>query len=146
MKVNTSFGEQDVAPEEILTFPQGLPGFDELTRFKLFHEEGKLSLFWLQSLEDPSVQFPTTDPALLKVQYQITLSDEEIALLELEDPEDIALLVLLYRGAPEKEAPPSESDRLNANFLGPIILNTKTRIGVQKVLNQIEDFVTIRAE
>ncbi len=146
MKVNTSFGEQDVAPEEILTFPQGLPGFDNLTRFKLFHEEGNSSLHWLQSLDDPQMRFPATDPALLKVQYEIRLSDEEMALLGDGGPEDIALLVLLYRGNRGETGEPTQEDPLNANFLGPLIINTRSRTGMQKVLNQVEDYVTIRAQ
>ena len=40
MKINsTVFGTQEINPEEVLTFPQGIPGFENSTRFKLFHEE-----------------------------------------------------------------------------------------------------------
>ena len=41
-----------IDPESVFTFPDGIAGFEDCKRFKLFHEEGKATVFWLQSLDD----------------------------------------------------------------------------------------------
>lgn len=63
------FGSEqvEIEPESIITFPAGLPGFEGCIRFKMFHEVGKLTVLWLQSLDDPAVAFSLGDPALLNL-------------------------------------------------------------------------------
>ena len=144
MKIETGENSPDMSADTVLTFPQGLPGFEAMTRYRLFHERGNPSLLWLESEEDPDLQFSLTDPALLKVQYEIKLSDEECAMLQLQEPADVAVLVMLYKGDSAKDASPGADIR--ANFLGPLLINTRSRIGIQKVLTRVFDYVTIRAE
>lgn len=140
MQVDTRFGKVEVDPDTVLTFPQGLPGFENLTRFTLLHEEGATTIFWLQSVEDPDVQFSVTDPNSFRVNYQVTLQDDETALLELTDVADAAVMVMLSR---DEATDPSG---IKANFMAPLVINTKSRKGLQKALNQIEGFVNIVAE
>jgi flagellar assembly factor FliW len=60
-------------------------------------------------------------------------------MLQLDDPGEIAVLVTLASGG--------EYDRgIHANFMGPIMLNTNKRIGLQKHLNEVSGSVVIRAE
>ena len=50
-----------VDPQTLFAFPEGIAGFEDCKRFKLFHEEGLAStptVFWLQSVDDPEVMFP----------------------------------------------------------------------------------------
>jgi len=140
MQVDTRFGKVEVDPDTVLTFPQGLPGFENLTRFTLLHEEGATTIFWLQSVEDPDVQFSVTDPNSFRVNYQITLQDDEAELLELTDVADATVMVMLSR---DEATDPSA---IKANFMGPLVINSKSRKGFQKALNQIEGFVNIVAE
>ena len=139
MQIKTRFGQQDVDPASIINFPQGLAGFEELHDFKLFHEDGKSSVFYLQSIEDPEVQFPVVNPDAYQVSYECVLSDEEAATLQLEDPADIAVLVTLAQTGDRDQG-------IHANFMGPILLNTGKRVGLQKHLNQVSGSVVIRAE
>ena len=128
MQINTRFGLQSIDPESVIEFPAGLPGFDGLSQFKLFHEEGTHTVFYLQSVEDPTVQLPLVSPDNFQVTYEITLSDEELSQLQLNSPADATILVTVARA---NQAPDGE---LHANFLGPIVLNTKARVGLQKAL------------
>ncbi len=143
MKLETAESQSSASSEGPIVFPEGLPGFGGMQRFSLFHEVDQPTLLFMQSEVDPDLRFTVTDPALLKVQYEITLSDEECGLLQLDNPEDIAILVLLYSREDENGLPSDKN--INANFLGPLVINVKARIGIQKVLTQVEDFVTIRA-
>ena len=55
MKVNTRlFGEIEVAEDRIITFTQGLMGFEEYTRYTLiYNSEKKGRIMWLQCLDEP---------------------------------------------------------------------------------------------
>ena len=59
--------------------------------------------------------------------------------IKLDDPADVAVLVTLAQSG-------GKDAGIHANFMGPIILNTAKRIGLQKHLNQVSGSVVIRAE
>ena len=140
VQINTRFGLQDIDPESIIDFPEGLPGFENLKQFKLFHEEGSNTLLYMQALEDAEVQLPVVDPDHFQVNYQITLNDEELAKLQLDDPQDATVLVTVSKGEDQTDG------GLHANFMGPIVINTKSRVGLQKALNRVSGTVLISAE
>ena len=138
MEISTQFGTQEIDPDSIITLPQGMLGFSDLTRYKLFHEEDKPTVFWLQSVDDPAIQFPVASPDMFQVDYEITLSDEELELLELKNIEDTTLLVTLSK-------PSGDASQVQPNLLAPIIINMEQRRGLQKSLNQVASHVLIRA-
>src|SRR5664279_4783203 len=81
----------------VLEFPAGLPGFEKCKRFKLFYEEGKPNLLFMQSLDDAEVLFSLGDPALLNLSYEVMLSDEEQKLLASEPGDELLLVVIVYK-------------------------------------------------
>ncbi|GLS04268.1 flagellar assembly factor FliW [Chitiniphilus shinanonensis] len=123
--IKTRFGEVAVDPNTILTFPRGLPGFEQFTRFKLLHEDKpQPKVLWLQSLDDENLAFSVVTSELLGVNYQIQLSDDECQLLELENPDDVTLLLVL---AKQESGQP-----FSANTQAPLVINVKSRLGLQK--------------
>ena len=127
-----------VNPDTLFTFPQGLAGFEDCKRFKLFHEEGGGTVFWLQSVDDLAVMFPIVAPDALDIEYQIELSDEDCALIGLTDTQNAAVVVIIYRDE-------AENGRIAANTLSPVILNLETRKGMQKILHEIHPSLLYRA-
>ena len=145
MKIDIErFGLKNVTvdPETLFTFPEGIVGFENCTRFKLFHEEGKGSaeptVFWLQSVDDSEVMFPVVAPDAFDIEYQIELSDEDCALIGLQALEDIAVVLVVYRD-------PADDGKIAANTRSPVILNLKTQRGMQKVLHDIHPTLLYRA-
>ena len=130
-----------VSPDRVFTFPAGLGGFEENKRYTLFHEEGKPTVFWLQSLDDKDLCFSVVPPDLLNIEYQIELSQEETDLLELKDPADAVVVVILYRD----EATQPGGGKTAANTRSPLVINGKTRIGMQKILRDVESSFVVRA-
>ncbi len=125
--LNTRFGEIEIDPETVLTFPQGMPGFEDCTRYKLLHEEQpNPRVRWLQSLDDADLSFSLVQVEHLGLSYEVSLSDEECALIELEQAEDAILLLLLSR-------PFEEGQAISANTQAPVVLNIKSRKALQKV-------------
>ena len=133
MKIDIDrLGLQDVQvdPDSLFTFPSGLAGFEHCKRFKLFHEEGGGTVFWLQSVDDSTVAFPTVTPDKLEIDYEIELSDEDCALIGLDDMKDAAIVVIVYRDE-------AAGGRIAANTRSPVILNLKNRKGMQKILLEV---------
>ena len=141
MKIDIErFGLQNVPvdPDTLFSFPQGLVGFENCRRFKLFHEEGKNTVFWLQSVDDTSIMFPIVTPDALDIEYQIELSDDECAQIELKSADDAIVAVIVYRDE-------AEGGRIVANTRSPVILNLKARQGMQKFLRDVHPTLLYRA-
>lgn len=130
--------EVQVDPETIFTFSDGLAGFEACKRFKLFHEEGKPTVFWLQSLDDQNVMFPVVTPDRLDIEYEIELSDSDAALLELGSPDDATVVIIVYNDE-------AEGGKIAANTRSPLILNLNNRKGMQKVLQEVHPTLLYRA-
>ena len=127
-----------VDPDTLFSFPQGLAGFEDCKRFKLFHEEGGGTVFWLQSVDDLAVMFPIVAPEALDIEYQIELSDADCALIGLQSVEDAVVVLIVYRNE-------AESGKIAANTRSPVILNLKGRKGMQKVLQDVHPSLLYRA-
>lgn len=126
------FGTLEVEPSKVIEFPRGLPGFEQCHRFTLFHPEGSEApnYFILQSLDDVQVAFHLADPESFGFSYEISLSDEEIADLDLADPADAAVVVILTKS--------SDDEPLRANLNAPLIINLAARRGLQHVFAHLD--------
>jgi len=131
-------GTVEFESNSVLEFPAGLPGFETCKRFKLFHEEGKPTVFYLQSLDNPAVLFSLGDPGLLSLSYEVTLSDAEQALLKVTPGDELLLEVIVYKEG-------NEPNLVKVNMLAPIILNITKRLGLQKILQNLDTQLAIKA-
>lgn len=111
----------------LLTFPKGLVGFPTLNLFRLFEPVDAYPLKFLQSTESPDVSFVCVDPACIKKDYEVPLGEEEAEALHLESPEEAMVLTLVVI--------PEDARQMTTNLAGPLVINVKTRMGFQIVLN-----------
>ena len=137
-------GMQEIDPETIIHFPHGMVGLEEYKDFKLFHESGKPTIFWLQSVNDDFVSFSICAPALFNISYELRLDDDECADLILENEDDLVVMLMLNRGVQEGSNG-SDDPAIRGNLQGPLIINVAARRGIQKVLNKPERHVLFRA-
>ena len=145
MRIETAdFGPQEISPDTIIEFPNGIPGFEYSTQFKIFNEENARQVFHLQSVTHPDIAFSIVEPADLNVFYQISLSDDELALLGTSDPEQIGVLVLTYKNG--SNPGDSESSGLSFSFMNPLIINLQGKKGFMKTLSKTSQQITIVAE
>lgn len=139
MKVETYlFGTVEVSPEKVINFPNGLFGFENQKKFMLAHEEdkGTPTSFTLQSLDDATTAFQIMDPAALGFTYQLELTEEENALLQTPSDEDVAVMIILFKE--------QGSDKgINPNLRAPLIINLKQRVGIQKLLANMQSNITL---
>ena len=140
MKVETYlFGAVEVSPEKVITFPNGLVAFEDNKRFMLVHEndQGQPSSYTLQSLDDASLAFQIVDPTTLGFNYELSLTEVEDALLQNPAPEDVAVMQVLFKKESEGKA------EVSPNLRAPLIINTKARIGLQKVMETMRSNITL---
>lgn len=140
MQVETYlFGTITVDPEKVLEFPNGLVGFEASQRYTLVHEgeQGDATSFTLQSLDNPTLAFQIVDPTTLGFNYELGLTDVENALLQTPAPEDVAVMLVIFRKEGDGKA------ELCPNLRAPLIINTRARIGLQKVMETCRQNITL---
>jgi flagellar assembly factor FliW len=120
-------GLLEIADDKVLTFPEGLLGFPGDTRFVMVEIEGGESYRWLQSTDDPGLSFLTVIPWPFFPDYEPEVDDQTQQELGLKSAEDaIVLCVVTVR---EHDPRP-----ITANLMGPLIINSISRVGRQVVL------------
>lgn len=141
MEIKSKFlGEQQVDPDTLITFPNGIPGFEDHTRFKLFHQEGSDVVYWLQSVDDEELTFSVAHPSHFNLSYNFVLTDEEEKLLGIETSDDILILILLHKD--EENVSPGKPT-IKGSIKLPLVINSNKRIGLQKVFKEIEQSITL---
>ena len=66
---NRQFGELEFEENHVVTFPDGLIGFEKFRKFLIVDDEATEPFRWLVSVEDGGLSFPLLDPALLLPGY-----------------------------------------------------------------------------
>jgi flagellar assembly factor FliW len=130
VKVETTrFGTIEVPQEKIITMARGMLGFPNVKKYCIIQHKENSPFFWYQAVDEPSLAFVITNPWLFKQDYQV---DVEIAGREMGwdgEGEDVGLevyvVVTIPKGAPEK---------MTANLIGPLVLNSETCEAIQIVL------------
>jgi flagellar assembly factor FliW len=92
------FGTLTYAPEQIIHFAAGLPGFENCRDFLLHEESAMVPFLFLQSLSDTNLSFVTLPVERLEENYELTLSRDDLAQLDAHDlprPEQILCLAIL---------------------------------------------------
>lgn len=128
MKINTEyFGGIEYQEDEIITFEQGLYGFEKCHKFlPVAFEDGSDTLLLLQSLEEEKLSFIIANPFQIFSEYQPILSHEDFKKLGTEREEEISFYVILSIGG--------EAEENRVNLRCPIAVNAVTRVGIQAVL------------
>ena len=90
-----NFGNLSIEKENIITFEQGLLGFEELKQFAIIDVEECLPFEWLVSVEDPIVAFPILDPTLFFSDYKPSLSKDDLVLLNIKKEKDVEIFCIV---------------------------------------------------
>ena len=122
----TRFGRLSVEDERIITFPNGLLGFPDHTRFALIQTGEENYFFWLQAVDEPNLAFVVTDPSIFFKDYHVPVRDETRQDLLLADDSYVQCFVICNK----------VGEWLTGNLLGPIVVNAQNRLGQQVVLTE----------
>lgn len=126
---SAKLGKLAVNPDLLLTFPEGIPGFQGVKQYVLIPPDDDSPFYWLQAFEDPDLAFVVTDPLFFVANYAPKYPEGEIKLLNVDDPKSLIILVLVT-------IPQGEPNRSTANLMAPIYINLENRICKQVILPQ----------
>ena len=127
MRITTSrFGAIDLTEEDLIHFPEGLLGFNDLRNFVLLDDPNDEIFAWLQSCENGQIAFPVLEPELFVSNYKPTLSKSDFEVLQMvaTDPMRYFAIVTI----------PQDPTQMTANLKAPLVINLKKRTGRQCVL------------
>lgn len=128
MKIRTRFlGEVEIKEEEIINFPEGIPGFEESRRFVLLDIPENEVFRVLQDVEDEFVSFVVTDPWSFFEGYDFDIPDEELLKINISKEEQLSVMNIVTLS--------DEFENSTVNLLAPVVLNKDDRAGKQYVLS-----------
>ena len=127
MKITTTrFGELEVDKKDIIEFTEGLLGFENLKKFFIVDPGDQTLILWLQSTDDAGTAFPIIEPKIFQPNYMVKLLPVELNSLALENLQNASVYTVLTI--------PQNVTEMSANLKAPVIINNKTKMARQIVL------------
>ncbi len=118
----STFGELDVQDEKIITFNNGIPGFENLKRYVIIVLEQTKPFMWIQAV-DEDISLPVLSPFDIDCSYSPIIDDAIMEELSIENEQDLLVLVV--------SVIPQEVTKMTANMAAPILINTTSGEGRQ---------------
>lgn len=113
--------------DDVILFPNGIPGFQDHTQFVLVEVPDYAPFEWLACVDGSKLRFAVINPLLFRPDYSPNVNKQQIADLEIEKPEDI----LMYAIVTIKE----NTFESTANLVGPVVINRAKRRGKQIIVD-----------
>jgi flagellar assembly factor FliW len=123
----TRFGKLKIDQKRLLHFPEGLLGFPENKDYAILEHRKESPFCWLQSINSPELAFVVTNPLNVKKDYLENLSPDEREFFEPENGGNLIVFAIVT-------IPPGEVEKMTVNLLGPLVIDTASRIGRQVIL------------
>ncbi|MEW6534101.1 MAG: flagellar assembly protein FliW [Candidatus Auribacterota bacterium] len=123
----TRFGDLEIDERTIITFPEGIIGFEKHKRFVILTKKTNAPLRWLQSVEEPRLAFIIINPFLFKSDYQPAIDGKDLSLLRLKSLEEAEILTIVV-------VPDNPRDMV-ANLMAPIVINPELCLAKQVIIN-----------
>ncbi len=115
------FGEIDIPDEKIITFEQGILGFEEYKNYTIIYDADKgkdTTISWLQCMDEPQLAFPMISPFYVMEDYNPVVMTELLAPLgEMKDDNTVLFVFISVK---------PDITKLTANMKAPIIINSDT--------------------
>lgn len=134
MKVQTSrFGVLEVEEEQILTFPEGVPGFNGRRYFLVPEPAGGRGADatsrwdWLQSVDEPEIAVLVVDPASILPAYPIEPKAADVHAIQPPDDGTGSRKLTCRLIARQGEKP----NEVLLNLFAPLFFNLERRMGMQ---------------
>jgi len=126
MKIkNSQFGEIEFDDEMILSFPNGIIGFEELKKFIIVEDEECKPFRWLFSIDEPEIGFAVLEPTFVIENYYQRIGF---------DPQIFALFTIVTLNR--------DVLKISVNLKAPIVIDKLKKLGKQIILDDPELEVT----
>lgn len=136
LKIDEDSNNPDISSTEVrnrISLPQGLFGFAEVRNLDLVFDEEELPFMWLREEKKDGLAFIVLEPGGIIPNYSVEVSDADVNILGITGPEDTMILNIVT-------LPPDQAGKISLNLVGPIIINRRTLVGKQCIINNHEEF------
>lgn len=123
-------GEINYDNHEVITFKKGLLGFQNLKKFIVFPLKDNKVFNVVHSIEDTGIGFVVSSPFNINKNYEFRLSQNTLEELNIEDSNEVLVLNILTIN--------SDIKKTTVNLRAPLIINIKSKLGQQIILNNEE--------
>ncbi|WP_105616948.1 flagellar assembly protein FliW [Vallitalea okinawensis] len=127
MEIKTrNFGTIEIEDDQILTFEDGIPGFEKLNKFALINDKKDYPFAFLQCVSDGDISLTIINPYDLIKDYSFEVDDTLIENLGQIKENNLAIYVVVVI--------PDNIEKITANLKAPIIINIEAKKGIQVAL------------
>ncbi|HOK40305.1 MAG TPA: flagellar assembly protein FliW [bacterium] len=135
MKILTkAFGEVEIDPKDIIKIKTGIFGFPKYTKYIIMMIPEEEPFAWLQCVEEPNLAFVIIRPEVFKKNYRLKVDNEVLNTLSVKSVDELISYAIVVV--------PENLELMTANLQGPIVINPKTKEGVQAI-SLVEEY-TVR--
>jgi flagellar assembly factor FliW len=122
VRLQTRFGDFEADSRHLLTFPEGLPGFEACRRFLLLSSPETAPLQCLHSVDGPAASFLVLDPKVVLPQYRCVLSASDQRRLGAADGAPLLWLAIVTIDS---------TAGATANLRAPVVIDPAQMLGYQ---------------
>ncbi|MDR6883480.1 flagellar assembly protein FliW [Bacillus sp. 3255] len=123
----TRFDQIEIDENDIITFKQGIPGFENKAQYIVLELEASPFSF-LQSVEDADLAFVIVDPFAFYPDYEFELPESAKEELEIDSLEQVEVrCIVSVKG---------DWDNATTNLVAPLVINRVLKLGRQVVLTK----------
>ncbi|MFP4152223.1 MAG: flagellar assembly protein FliW [Alkalispirochaeta sp.] len=119
-----AYGSLPVEERQIITFPRGLFGFDEVHEYALLDSHTP-PFYWLQSTTDRNLAFILVNPYIVVPEYLLDIPEEDLESIGTPEPDDLLVFAIVTI--------PQDRRDISCNLQGPLIVNRDRRLGHQSI-------------
>lgn len=128
MKLETlRFGEMEIDEQQIVRFPEGIPGFELLQRYVWVTLGEEVPFAVMQSIDDGEISFIVTNPFLYHPEYEFDLPASDQDDLQVDETAKVEIWSIVSVGDDLQEA--------TVNLKAPVVVNRKDNVGKQVILH-----------
>jgi len=124
VRLATRFGEFDADLRNLVSFPAGLPGFEQCQRFVILSSVQAAPLQCLHAVSGPPASFLALDPRLVLPEYRCELGEGDRSRLGVSEGGHLLWLALLTV---------NDEGAAFANLRAPVVINPARMIGFQVI-------------
>jgi len=130
---STRFGKIEIDESIVLEFDAGMIGFPEHRRYAILKQRDDSVFMWLHSIDDGGLAFPIVLPWVFHWDYEVKLSDDDMAAIGVERADQISIYCVVSVGADVRKA--------TINLFSPIVVNNEDR-RARQVINTADGYAT----
>lgn len=123
--VTKPFGQMEVDERQIIDFPEGIYGFEDIRKFAILDAKEKSPFKWMQAVDEPDLAFVIIRPEDFMVKYELEVLPSDLEEIGATSPDEVIVFAIVTI--------PEDPSRMTANLQGPVIINPKTRCGKQAI-------------